>query len=187
MTDLHEFDLPTDPVVTHEDRERFVVTNDSQATWAMRKLAALRARQAEIDAVARAEMERIEAWHLSASSALVPDANYFTALLTNYAAQQRAQQQRKSIALPHGVVKSRAGSARIEVTDESAFLAWAEDNAPTLIRVRREPDKAAIKAAFPPASSPGASEDGKVITEHGEIVPGVAVAMSEITYIVETN
>lgn len=179
--DPAEYDAPTDPAPEGEERERFTIGDDAAAGWAMRKLAALRKRQAEVDAIARDEIARIEAWHLAASGALVADTNYFTGLLTHYAHVEREAHGRKSISLPYGTVRSRAGSRRVEVTDDVAFLAWAEQSAPTLIRVRKEPDKAAIRQTF------DAADDMVVDPATGEVVPGITVTRSETTYQIETN
>ena len=181
MLDPIEYDSAFTVAPEGEERERFVVQDDSQAAWAMRKLMALRKRQADIDALAEEEAARIGSWHLHASSGLVADTNYFTGILTEYARKQRDDFDRKSISLPYGTVKSRASSRRVEVTDADAFIAWARTNAPTLIRVKEEPDKAAIKASF------DSSSNLIVDPSTGEVVPGVAVAVSDTTFTIETN
>ena len=183
MIDPIEYDAATDPVVDAAERERFRVADDQQAAWAMRKLASLRRRQAEIDRTAKAEVDRIEAWHVHQSAALVADTNYFTGLLTEYARVERDAHDRKTVSLPHGTIKSRAGGERVDVTDADAFVAWAERSAPTLVRVRVEPDKAAVKAAFT-----GDPETGAVLDPTtGEVVPGVSITRTEITYTIETE
>lgn len=184
---LADYDSPTDPQpgAAEEERRRFSVSDDSGATWAMRKLAALRQRQAEINTIAEQEYLRIEAWRHQQTDNLTADINYFTGLLTEYARQEREVHGRKSITLPHGTIKSRSGSKRIEVTDEPAFLAWARQHAPTLIRVREEPDKAAIKASFPAAML--AEVDVLVDRDTGEVIPGVQLSRAETTYTVEVD
>jgi len=179
-----DYDL-TDPEILAmppAERERFTITDDQQATWAMRKLMSLRKRQAEIDALARVEIERIESWHLHASGGLIADTNYFTGVLVEYARAERETNDRKSISLPYGMVKSRAGSRHVEVSDVAAFTQWAQANSPTLLRVRVEPDKAAIKASLKDEGTAGVID-----TTTGEIVPGVTIVQSQTTYTVETN
>lgn len=183
--ELSEFNSASDPnwseaADPQAERERFMITDDAAASWALRKLAALRKRQAELDAVAASELRRVEEWHLSESGKLTVDATYFTAILTEYARAQR-ETGRKSITLPTGVIKSRTSSARVDVQDVDQFLAWATPNAPSLIRVRREPDKAAMKAAL-------TVDGGKVIDPTtGEIVPGVTAVQPETTYTITTE
>lgn len=175
--ELEDHRSPADP----EAGERFVVDNDEKAAWVMRKLAALKKRQDEIDSVAKQEIAHIENWHLVESGKMVADMNFFSHILTEYARAEREANGRKSISLPAGTVTSRASSERIDFADVDAFLAWATPNAPSLIQTRREPDKASVKQAL-------TIHDGKVIDPTtGEIVPGLEVKQAEVTYTVKPN
>lgn len=183
---LGEYPSPTDPVIAQEERERFQITDDKQAAWAMRKLAAIRKRQAEVSGIADLERERIAAWETQQIEALSGDTAYFTGLLVQYARTERDANDRKSVVLPHGSVKSRAGSRRVEIVDADAFTVWAQKNAPTLVRVRVEPDKAAIRAAIPDDVM-RATNPLPVDSTTGEVMPGVSITRSEITYTVEID
>jgi hypothetical protein len=163
-------------------RERFKVVDDSAATWTMRKLAALRKREAELDAIAAQETERIRQWRAAQAATLEPDIAYFEGLLIEYAKNERDQNGRKSIVLPHGKIASRAGSERVDVVDADAFIKWAQANSPLLVRVRAEPDKTAIKANL---LNQGA--DGAIDKTTGEIVPGVAFIKSDTTYSIDIS
>lgn len=85
----------------------------------------------------------------------------------------------KSERLPSGEIVSRAGSLKVDVVDEAAFMEWAEKNRPTLVRrppaPPAVPDKAAIKAALLPACDPGNLTPGMygAVAEGGEVVAGV--------------
>jgi hypothetical protein len=178
---LDDYQAVTDPEVPAE-REHFKITDDNAASWAMRKLRTLRERQAEIDTVARDEIARIEKWHLAASGALVADTNFFTAILTHYAQQQRNELDRKSVSLPYGTIKSRAGTSRVEVSDVDGFLAWARVNAPALVRTREEPDKTQIKNSLVHVAG-----DMVIDKATGEVVPGVAIQRTDTSYTSETE
>lgn len=162
-----------------EDRERFKITDDSQATWAMRKAAAAKARLAEIQAIADAEIERIQAWAEQQSREPIRDVDYFEAILIEYAIGQRAE-GRKTISTPYGVVKSRAGQPKWKVDDAEAFLSWARrNNRPDLIRVKEEADMARLKTEFENTG------DAAVDPESGEVVPGVSVSDAHTSFTVE--
>jgi len=178
--DIHEFDTEEAP-----DRERFEIKDDEQAAWAMRKLLAFRKKMAENEAIADAERTRIDAWLHHVNEKFAPDVAYFEAILTRYAQQQRAADDRKSIETPYGVVKSRSTQAKFKVIDEDTFFKWAEENLPDAIAVKRSPALTALKKAVSVEST---ETLGLVaMSEHGEIVPGVAVEAGGINYSVEVS
>ena len=176
--DIYEFDTEDAP-----DRERFEITNDEQAAWAMRKLLAFRKKMAENEAIADAERTRIDAWLHRVNEKFAPDVAYFEAILTRYAQQQRTAEDRKSIETPYGSVKSRATQDKFKVIDEDEFFKWAEENLPDAIAVKRTPSLTALKKAVTVEST---ETLGMVaMSEHGEIVPGVAVELGGVNYTVE--
>lgn len=188
LPSLSEFD-PT-PAPESEDRERFRVYDDSAASWAMRKLKAIREKQAEVIKIAEAERARIEMWASEAVAALEPDEAYFTGLLLDYARRQRAEQGRKTIDLPHGKVKSRSAQPKFTFTDPAAFIAWAKESGRAdLVRVKEEPDLTAVKAALKVPDAEGRETAAAVAIDpaSGEVAPGVAVELREATYTVEVD
>lgn len=165
---LDEFD-PAPPVLD-ADRERWRIEDDSAAEWALRKLASLRGKMEENRRIAEAERQRIDSWLEHANESLTRDAAYFEGVLGEYALRQRSDADRKSISLPHGMVKTRASSRKYDVTDTDAFLSWARENAPVLIRVTEAPHKSNFEVCLD-------VRDGHVIeVETGEIVPGLAAS-----------
>lgn len=167
--DINEFDSAAISSFSSEN-EGFVVDTDQKADWAIRKLAAVRKKQTENEAIYNAEVLRITEWLSTVNTALQRDALYFEAVLRPYALTQRSE-GRKSITLPHGTLKTTAGQPRIEFNDESKFIEWASKNEPTLLRVKTEVDKTALKALI--------TEEGVVISTQGEIVPEVKVVPAE--------
>jgi len=187
LSSLSEFD-PI-PAPESDDRERFRVYDDSAASWAMRKLRAIREKQAEIIKIAEAERERIETWAHDAVSSLAPDEAYFTGLLTDYARRERTESGRKTIDLPHGKIKSRAAQPKYVFTDPAAFIAWAKETGHAdLVRVKEEPDLTAVKAVLrvPQIDDWHESAAASVIDPaSGEVAPGVEVELRGATYAVE--
>jgi hypothetical protein len=167
--EINEFDNPAVSSISAEN-EGFVVDNDQKADWAIRKLAVIRRKQAENKAIYDAEIVRITEWLSTVNTALDRDALYFEAVLTPYALLQRSE-GRKSVTLPHGTLKTTAGQPKIEFNDESKFIEWASKNEPTLLRIKTEVDKTALKALI--------TEEGVVISTQGEIVPEVTVVPAE--------
>jgi len=178
--DIHEFDVEEQP-----DRERFEVTDDNQAAWAMRHLLSVRQRIAENQAIADAERSRIDEWLDRANKKFEPDAVYFEAILLRYAQQQRASDDRKSIETPYGVIKSRATQDKFKVVDEESFLEWATDNLPDAVNVKITPSISALKdhSVVEHTTTLGFV----ALTNGGEIIPGVSVEPGGVNYTVEVS
>ena len=157
-------------IIEEPAREPFIVDDDSKADWAMRKLASIRRKQSENQAIYERELQRVKEWLEKVNTALERDAEWFEANLKPYALLQRSE-GRKSVVLPHGTIKTTAGRPKFEIEDEGVFLAWAETNQPDLVRVKKEIDKKALGAL-------NQAED-KVISTQGEIVPAVKVLPAE--------
>lgn len=178
---LDEFDPAPPAAYVPYDRERFRITDDGAAEWAIRKLHTLRSKMEENRRIAEAERQRIESWLEHANEALTDDAHYFEGILGEYALTQRVEADRKSITLPHGTVKTRASRRRYDVADAESFLAWARDNAPHLIRVTEAPKKSEFGEVLD-------VREGHVIdTQTGEIVPGVAASDEPPSVTIDTK
>ena len=164
--------LPVDDfeIIEEPAREPFVVDNDSKADWAMRKLAYIRRKQSDNQAIFDREVQRVTEWLQKVNTALERDAEWFEANLRPYALQERSK-DRKSIVLPHGTIKTISGRVKFDIEDETKFIEWAEKNAPEVGRVKKEIDKKALGAL-------NQSED-KVISTQGEIIPAVKVIPAE--------
>lgn len=117
MEELAEYEIePAKPL-------SFRVENDEQAAWAMRQFATACKKIEENEAILAKERLRWQAWIDEVNQPLARNAAYFEDLLKDYLRRER--DNRKSIKLPHGVIKSRA-STRVEVGEE--FIEWAQKN-----------------------------------------------------------
>ena len=162
-----------------EAREQFVIDDDSKATWALKQLREIRRRQEINVSIAKSEMENIKTWLDQALSAEKRDEEFFIAILSRYGLEQRLEEGRKTIKLPYGEIATREGSVEWKIEDEP-FLAWAWVNAPDLIKVVETPKLAEVQKALK------ITDDGSVVTEAGEIVPGVVTTRKDPTVTVKT-
>lgn len=165
INNLDEFEIEEAPI-----REAFTVDDDAKADWALRKLRSIRRKQEENQKIADAEAQRVSEWLSKVNTALESDALYFEAILRPYALLQRSE-GRKSVVLPHGTIKTTAGRAKVEVDNLDEFIKWAEENNPALLRIKKEPDKKALSELL--------TEDNRVISTEGEIIPAVKVLPAE--------
>lgn len=177
MTDLADFEHPSDtdtPAST-----AFVVDNDAKAEWALRKLDAIRAKQNEFRTIARHEIERINFWLTSQEEKYQQEASYFESQLVTYAMLERERNNRKTIDLPHGKIKSRSVNEKVEVVNESEFLDWARTNAPDLLRVKESANLKAL-AELP-------REGDVIVSVDGEIIPALRVLPASVNFNIETE
>lgn len=176
-----DFD-PTPQPDRQPDRQSdqpFTIASDEQATWAMRKLKAIRDKQAEIQSIADNEIRRVQEWADAQIGGLTGDGEFFENLLITYGQQER-RKGRKVISTPYGFVKSRAGSKKT-IIDENQFIPWAQQHAPELVKISQIPQKSEILRTCK------TTDDGAVITDEGEIVPGVAIITGATTYRIEVS
>lgn len=167
---------PPDGDVEH--RDRFVIDGPKTADWALRKLARIRGRIADNEALAAAEMARITEWLEAENGKLAHDVNFFEGLLTEYHRHVLADEpDRKTVALPGGKLVARKQPDRWEFGDD--FVAWAQAHIPELVRVKVEPDRAAAKKHL---TALGAAA---VDVRTGEVVPGVTVEPGDVRFSVE--
>lgn len=159
-----------------EARERFTITDDGAAAWAMRKLRAIRSKQADNAKIAQDERDRIDLWLAEVNAPLDRDAMYFEQILTDYALRVRENPDdgRKSLNLPAGKVATRTSQAKWQV-DAEQFLGWARTSHPDLIRVKEEADLTKIKETL------AVTPDGVAVSPEGEPVPGITVLPGGIT------
>lgn len=171
---IDDFDIAETPEWI---REVFTVDDDAKADWALRKLRSIRRKQESNIKLGEAEIKRVAEWLSQVNTALENDARYFEAILTPYALLQRSE-GRKSVVLPHGTLKTTAGRAKVEIEDADEFIKWAEANDPTLLRIKKEPDKKALNDLI--------VEENKVISTQGEIIPSVKVlpAQTSVSFVI---
>lgn len=164
-----EHDLP-ERLEDHATAERML----RSVAWRKRELAVL-------EDLAESQIEQTREWIALERKRL--DTEYFERCLQGYMAALLEQHPNgpRSIKLPSGTLKARAGQPQWDI-DPEAFLPWAQTYAESLIRTKPEPAVAEIKKAFKPDL-----ERGVVVNQAGEIVPGIKVSPPVTTYKVEVG
>ncbi len=152
-----------------------------EADRRLRRLAKVRAEMAQIGDHAQAQIERINEWHARRVEVLANRERWLADGLEMWHRAVLADDPtRKTISLPCGTLKSRVQQPVWEFDDE-IFTCWAEDHAPSLLRVRSSIDKAAAKQEIV------VLDDGRYITGTGEVVPGVSVTVRPPSFSVVTE
>lgn len=156
-----------------QGEEEVSLGGDQDATWALRKLAALRKQTAANNAIAEAEANRIAAWLAAVNEPLKKQIQFVEGILNGYAVHERTANKRKTIVLPYGKLATRETADKWEVADADAFVAWAKDGHEELLKVTTKPESlTVIKSAL------NVAEDGTVLADGGEPVPGITCTKS---------
>lgn len=169
---------------TEEARQRFRITTEDLADWALRKVARLRAEKQARRELAQREIGRIQEWLDRELAKLDRDERFFVNALVDYHRLVLATNPRaKTLSLPHGTVKARVVGASPTLVDESATLAWAENARPEVVKVKKSLDWAGLKKLL--AVDP--DEVHCVDPTTGEVVPGVTVKPETVSFTVSTG
>lgn len=169
----------TEPT-TDEERERWVCDNDRKAAWHLRRIAEHEAEVARIKAVADEDIAAVRQWADDAARPEQSSIDFHRGSLIAY--RYRLEDEGKVPAtykLPGGNIVRRKGRESYQVTDPDAFLDWARVNETTAISEK--------PLVTPIKSAPYRAVDGQVVTEEGEVVPGVEVVTGEDTVSVKVN
>lgn len=161
--------------------EAFRVDNDAKAEWALRKLARIRHRQQANQELADAEIQRVKEWLEDVQHPLTNDAAYFEGILTDYAIVQRQEDDRKTISLPHGKLRSTERKAGVEISDAKALTEWAIENHPDIVETRQTVPKSSLNAIS------GVLDGEPRDVDTGLRIPGVEAVPGRVTVTIATE
>lgn len=102
------------------------VQNDGAADWALRKLAKVKAKRAEVHQLADERLANIHRWSHEVDAPLIADEARWNFLLSDYALRRREETGEKSVKLPNGTLGTtlhNQGGA-VEITAKAELLAW---------------------------------------------------------------
>lgn len=155
--------------VTPEVKETFRVTDTDSLNWAFRKMQAYQQELTEVNNLARSEMERIQAWQEREQNRISEQMEFFESLIRQFALEQRAQNPKFKVSTPYGKVGFRKQQPKWNYDETKLVESLKAIGHTDLVRVKEEPDKAAIKKRF--------TVDGTQVvdTELGVIIEGVTV------------
>ena len=166
-----------------EPKERFKVDSLDSANWCLRKLSALAAKSAEVNALANNEMARIREWQEGELKKFDRNRAFLSSLLEAYHREVYTQDPKaKTISTPYGKMQIRKSPPKWNYDmDTDSLLNWLKANRPDLVRVIEEPNKQLLKKVAKVA-------DGRVIDpDTGAIIEGVTVEEQPERFSVEVS
>ncbi len=154
------------------DGEEPVVDSDPIASAVMYRMTLAMNEAERIKAAADKRREQIAQWEADALRPVFNEAQRCDELLVSYyqALLRENPKLAKTYPIPGGTISRRKEVDKVEVVDETAFITWAQDNAPhTLSNPKPRPLVSELKGAVW-----GHTDDGVVVSPDGQPVPGVA-------------
>ena len=166
MTTLNEF---LDEQESIHD-ETFTITDESSANWALRKIKQMNDTIESNNALAQAEIDKIEQWQNEVNEQAQSSIDYFQSLLAQYAIKKREEDPKfKSLKLPNGRIGFRKSQDKWVYDNDKLIESLEKAELKDFIRVKKEPSKKDIKKAFEVV-------DGKVVNpDTGEVIEGITV------------
>lgn len=169
-------------MIEAEEKERFVVTDESSAEWTMEKLAECEKSRADINAQYEKMVERYTEWRDKQIEEIDNSVSYFEGLLREWAGAKLEGSKKKSISLPSGRVGFRAGTTsymyggkKVDKNDAD-FVNLVKQIAPETIETKESVKWADFKRRLQ------VTDSGKVVTNDGEIVEGMTGVTAEPTF-----
>lgn len=167
MVSLHEHLMST--YEEEAQKERFQITDDSQANWAMRCIGDARKDFNNAQEMYDKEKARLDDWLDKQREYMENREAYFTGLLTEYYMGRYQEEGRQTFVLPTGKFSIRKQQPLYE-RDEKALLEWAKENGQAdIIKVKESLAWSDLK------KKTTAVGNQLVLKDTGEVVPHVTV------------
>ena len=173
--------LLLDEVQAEEEyKERFKITDLSGADWAFEKLAAIKTRMKEKEALAEEKRFKIDSWLASETAKDKQSAEYFENILIEYYRELRERDPKAKLSTPAGKVTSRKLQPKWEFDEERA-IEYFKLAHPEIIAVKESFNKAEAKKLLQPIGL------NLVTDENGEVLEFVAVIPQGESYTVKVD
>ena len=164
-------------------RERFTVDNDMKAEWVLSKIRHIRAEQKKENDELTRQMQFYKDQMDLVDKQADDEVAWFESMLTPYFADRmengftKSTKTQTSYKLPTGKLVLTKQAPEYERKDED-LLPWLKQNRPDLVKVTESPNWAELKKTVK-------INGENVVTEDGEVVPGVKVTEREDKFEVE--
>ena len=158
-----------------ENNQGFVIDSDSKAGWAVKKIAEKRAERDEMIAWYKAQIEKAE-------EETDNETAYLEKLLWDYfkTVPHKTTKTQDSYTFPGGKLILKTQNPEF-IRDNNTVIEWLEKNKMTaFVKVEKKLDWDGLKKVTD-------IFDGNIVTEDGEIVPGISVESRPPKFVVEVK
>lgn len=162
----------SDEFLTVEEGWR--IKDDLEADWAIDKIRDSKAEFARIEMVAKAKIEQIQTLLRKQEEKMFNETNFFEGKLREYFAgiKTKDTKTQRSYQLTSGKLVEKKQAPEF-VRDDEKLLEWAENNAPSFVKIKKSADWAGLKKCVDVAGNLVINKDT------GELVEGVKVIERE--------
>lgn len=150
------------------NEERFSVTDIRSAEWCIKRIQWCEKKKRDAEVFVKAEKQRLDEYLSKVNSEQDASINYFTNLLQPFAEQELEGSRKRTLDLPSGKLSFRKQAPLFEVADDE-LMDFVKEQAPEYIQVTESVDWKNFKTTLT------VTEDGRCVTEDGQLVPGVKV------------
>lgn len=186
MNQLQEIELYELEESQEEVQQSFEIMNLDALNWAFRKVSAIKARMEENTKLADAERARINEWEQKENQKHADSISFFEQKIAAYHRHVlETDSKQKTISTPYGKSKSTARKPSLkEVKDSEELLAYAEQAGEQFVKVKKEVAWAELKKTLSVVET---DTTLLAVDANGEIVPGVLVEPSSVSFKVEVS
>ena len=155
------------------NNETFVIDTDAKALWALQKIKE-----------ARADRDTWVAWYQQKIKEITEQTDFDTMNLERMLAEffqtvpHKKTKTQESYSLPGGKLILRTQNPEYKRDDKKVIEWLKKNNGNQFVKTKEELDWAGLKAAT-------GTFEGNIVTEDGEVIPGIEVINREAKFIVE--
>lgn len=164
MNEFLESEMPT-------AEAGFVVDTSEKADWCIKKAVEAESKLAELAEYKLAKLEELDRFIEKESKQYQDTIERMEYLLRPYIEKQLVGSKKKSVNFVNGSAGYRSVPAKFEF-EQSKLLEWVKVNAPTMVITKESVNWAELKKQV-------ALDADKVISQDGEVIPGVTVTEEE--------
>ena len=125
---------------------RFIIENESQANWALRKIKELQDNIEQNNRIAEEEIEKINKWREQQNETEQNSIEHLQNLLQEYALKKREEDPTfKSLSLPNGRIGFRKQQPKWNYDDETLLTYLQQSELNDLIKTTYTPKKSELK------------------------------------------
>lgn len=160
--------------------EQWRIKNIGEADWAMEKIRIARMEIAQTTQYYEEKKRRIDAFVKSQTESFENEIAFFELKLKEYAAEYIKGKKSKTMKLAGGSCSFTKARPTFTKNDDE-LLMYVKENCAEYVNVKESVNWNEFKKTLNYAA------DGKMVTEDGEIVPGVSYAIGEDSFNVKTE
>jgi len=168
-------------------KKPFAVTDEASAEWVLEKLEENAKARALVEEQYERMISRHEAWREDALKEIDGSDAHLQSLLRPWAEAKLADGKKKSVKLPSGRVGFRAGSKTWKIGEEkvtstnATLLAFVKNDDDSFVKVEESVRWGDYKKTL------NVTEDGKIVSANGEIIPWMTCTQGEPVFYVEVT